>query len=100
VVGKILDRLGIAHRTGRRWQGLDEPDSDAGASAPAASSSNAAGAPEPLRNATPGGEQARAAGSQSEPTRFAQAKADAQRAAHGLRGQTHADELRDLLAGD
>ncbi len=30
VVGKVLDRLGIANRAGARWQGLDEPPGEAG----------------------------------------------------------------------
>lgn len=32
VVGKVLDRLGIAHDVGARWQGLPEPEGDHGTS--------------------------------------------------------------------
>jgi 4-hydroxy-3-polyprenylbenzoate decarboxylase len=34
VVGKVLDRLGLANRVGARWQGLESPDSDPGTGAP------------------------------------------------------------------
>ncbi|MCZ6597344.1 MAG: UbiX family flavin prenyltransferase [Planctomycetota bacterium] len=32
VVGKILDRLGVEHAVGARWQGLDEPPKEEGTS--------------------------------------------------------------------
>jgi len=34
VVGKILDRLGVEHALGRRWEGIAEPGEDPGPAAP------------------------------------------------------------------